>query len=152
MQTLIDLLHADGCSCVIRRGNGGAPGDKAGEIRTFHRRGVADLYDLYTGDPTFLSGAEIADKVVGKGAAALMRIGGIRAVYADVISEAAAALLTEGGINVTFGQKVPYIVNRRGDGRCPLETACGDFPFEALWPVIQDFVKTQRAAEAVPQG
>lgn len=138
MQTLIDLLHTEGCSCVIRNGT---------EIRTFHQRGVADLYDLYTADPTFMAGAEIADKVVGKGAAALMRLGGIRAVYADVISEPAADLLTAGGINVTFGQKVPHIVNRRGDGRCPLETVCGEWPFEALWPVIQNFVKTQRAAE-----
>lgn len=138
MQKLIDLLHAEGCSCVIRNGT---------EIRMFHQRGVADLYDLYTADPTFMAGAEIADKVVGKGAAALMRLGGIRAVYADVISEPAADLLTAGGINVTFDQKVPHIVNRRGDGRCPLETACGEWPFEALWPVIQNFVKTQRAAE-----
>ncbi len=139
MQTLIDLLHAEACSCVIRNGT---------DVRIFKQRGVADLYDLYTGDPTFMAGAEIADKVVGKGAAALMRLGGIRAVYADVISEPAAALLAEGGIGLTFGQKVPHIVNRRGDGFCPLETACGELPFEALWPVIQNFVKTQRAAEA----
>ncbi|MDE7148815.1 MAG: DUF1893 domain-containing protein [Bacteroidales bacterium] len=135
MQTLIDLLHAEGCSCVIRNGT---------EIRTFRQRGVADLYDLYTDDPTFMAGVDIADKVVGKGAAALMRLGGIRAVYADVISEPAADLLTEGGISVTFGQKVPHIVNRRGDGFCPLETVCLDVPFERIFPVIRQFVERLR--------
>jgi iron complex outermembrane receptor protein len=36
-----------------------------------------------------LDGASIADKVIGKGAAALMIAGCIKEVYADVISEAA---------------------------------------------------------------
>lgn len=139
MQTLIDILHAENLSCVMRNGT---------EIRRFRQRGVADLYDLYTGDPAFMAGADLADKVVGRGAAALMRLGGVRRVYADVMSEAAATLLKEGGITPGYGQLVPYIVNRRGDGRCPLETACGDLPFEALFPVIRDFVTRLRRKEA----
>ena len=50
-------------------------------IRTFTQRGVADLYDLLTQEPDFLKGASIADKVVGKGAAALMILGGIRELH-----------------------------------------------------------------------
>ena len=42
------------------------------EVRTFTQRGVADLYDLYQADSAFMKGAAIADKVIGKGAAALM--------------------------------------------------------------------------------
>lgn len=61
MEELINLLHSGGYSCVIANGD---------NIRTFTQRGVADLYDLLTQEPDFLKGASIADKVVGKGAAA----------------------------------------------------------------------------------
>lgn len=61
MEELIDLLHSGGYSCVIAN---------KGKVRTFTQRGVADLYDLLTQEPEFLKGAMIADKVVGKGAAA----------------------------------------------------------------------------------
>ena len=72
MEELINLLHTGGYSCTIANG---------GKIRTFTQRGVADLYDLLTQEPEFLKGALIADKVVGKGAAALMILGGIRIIY-----------------------------------------------------------------------
>ena len=66
MDELIRLLHEGGYSCVIRKE----------EIRTFTQRGVADLYDLLNQHPVFLHGAQVADKVVGKAAAALMVRGG----------------------------------------------------------------------------
>lgn len=65
MDELIRLLHEGGYSCVIRKE----------EIRTFTQRGVADLYDLLNQHPAFLHGAQVADKVVGKAAAALMVLG-----------------------------------------------------------------------------
>ena len=75
MEKLINLLHTGGYSCTIANG---------GKIRTFTQRGVADLYDLLTQEPEFLKGALIADKVVGKGAAALMILGGIKELYTDI--------------------------------------------------------------------
>lgn len=77
LQDLIDLLHERKCSCVLRNG----------EIYTFERRGVEDLYALLREQPGLLLGADVADKVVGKGAAALMVLGRVRRVYADVLSE-----------------------------------------------------------------
>ena len=74
MDELIRLLHEGGYSCVIRKE----------EIRTFTQRGVADLYDLLNQHPVFLHGAQVADKVVGKAAAALMVLGGVREVYTDI--------------------------------------------------------------------
>ncbi len=41
-------------------------------MRIFRERGVADLFRLQHEEPQLLRGAFIADKVVGKGAAALM--------------------------------------------------------------------------------
>ena len=60
MKRLIDILDEGGYSCVIAQGD---------HIRTFTRRGVADLYDLLQEDAAFLHDASVADKVIGKAAA-----------------------------------------------------------------------------------
>ena len=39
-----------------------------------------------------MKGAAIADKVIGKGAAALMVLGGFKTVYADIISTPALVI------------------------------------------------------------
>ena len=67
MNELIDILHQGGYSCVIRKGD---------DTRTFHQRGVADLWQLCQGEEHFLRGARIADKVIGKGASAMIIHGG----------------------------------------------------------------------------
>lgn len=137
MKEIIDLLHKGGFSCVMKNRE---------EIRTFTQRGVADLYDLYQAAPDFMKEASIADKVIGKGAAALMVLGGFKAVYADVISVPAINLLRESGVEVTFSQKVPHIINRDKSGWCPLETACHDLKsVEEMYPVIREFVNKMRA-------
>lgn len=115
MKELIDILHEKKCSCVIRKGN---------TIRTFNQRGVADLYDLVMKEAEFLNGAEIADKVVGKGAAALMTSGGIARLHADVISKPAMSLFEKNNIEVTYTTLTDGIINRKGDGPCPVESMC----------------------------
>lgn len=92
MKELIYMLHAGGYSCVIANGD---------RIRTFTRRGVADLYDLLVQEPEFLHGAFVADKVIGKAAASLMVLGGVRQVYTRTISQPALRLLQEAGVTVS---------------------------------------------------
>lgn len=113
----IEMLHSEGCSCVIVRGD---------EVTLCRQRGVKDLFELLTATPDALEGAFIADKVVGKGAAALMVAGRIEALYADVISLPALSLLGGHGIPVGYGDSVPNIINRSGTGICPVETLCAD--------------------------
>lgn len=115
MHTLIPLLHTGNFSCVIRKGDA---------VRTFTQRGVADLFHLLTTDAPFLLGSSIADKVVGKGAAALMVKGGVAQVYTDVISAPALALLQEQGIAVNYARVVESIRNRAGTDMCPVEKRC----------------------------
>ena len=115
MDALISLLHEGAYSCVIRKG---------AEVRTFHKRGVADLYFLLENEPEFLLGAFVADKVVGKGAAALMILGGVKRVYTDVISTPALDLFKTYGVEVSFSEVTDRIVNRTKDGLCPVETLC----------------------------
>ena len=117
MEELINLLHTGGYSCTIANG---------GKIRTFTQRGVADLYDLLTQEPEFLKGALIADKVVGKGAAALMILGGIKELYTDIISTKALELFRKSDVKVDFAQEVDFIWNRDRTGGCPVETMCSE--------------------------
>lgn len=89
---------------------------------TSYERGVKPLISLLeTGRP--FSGAVAADKTVGAGAAHLYVLLGVRALWANVISDSALGVLKGGGIEVYYGECVPYIINRRGDGMCPIESA-----------------------------
>lgn len=136
MTNLIDLLHSGNYSCVIRNDN---------EIRTFSQRGVADLYDLLKKEPGFLNGASIADKVVGKAAAALMILGGIKELYTDLISEPAIELLNDSNVEVVYKHSVPFIQNRDKSGWCPLETLCyQEKSVNAILPLIDDFISRMR--------
>lgn len=114
-QWIIDLLTTENCSCVI--GNGAT-------VRSFYGRGVSDLYRLLTEEPEFLRGAFVADKVVGRGAAALMILGGVKGVFARVISTPALEFFRTYGVDAAFATEVPHIINRQGTDWCPLEKRC----------------------------
>lgn len=135
----IDRLFAERCSCVICHGS---------DTRIFRERGVKDLYRLLKEEPGFLHGAFVADKVVGKGAAALLVLGGVEGVYADVISRPALDLLEKNAVGAGYGFCVPHIVNRTRTGRCPLETRCDGLqtPEECL-AQIEDFIETIKRGE-----
>lgn len=114
-------------------------------IRTFDGRGVSDLHRLLYEEPEALEGATVADKVVGKGAAALMAAAHVGAVYAEVISRPALNLLEEAGISTNFGQLADGIMNRAGTGPCPLEARCMNCltPEECL-PEIESFIREMK--------
>jgi iron complex outermembrane receptor protein len=137
MDKLIKRLHDGSHSLVV---------ENDGSIHTYDGRGVSDLYDLLKNYPSLLKGARIADKVVGKGAAALMAVGGVRTVYADLISEPALELLMAERVHVSFGKIVHYIKNRTGDGVCPVETLCGECATASeCIPLIDKFIAEMRA-------
>ena len=136
MKELIDMLHAGNYSCVIANGE---------RIRTFTQRGVADLYDLLTQEPDFLHGASVADKVIGKAAASLMVLGGVREVDTRTISQPALRLLQEAGVTVNCDEVVDHIINRTHTGWCPMEQASRDLhTAEEIFPVIKEFISNQR--------
>lgn len=133
-RALIDLLLAERCSCVIRSRD---------EIRIFRERGVKDLYHLLCNRPEFLRDAFVADKVVGKAAAALMMLGGVRELHAEVISRQALELLSASDMAVTYHIAVPYIINRSKSGWCPLENRCRDLhTAEECLVRIEDFIRS----------
>lgn len=118
MKQLIDILHNEGLTLVVQSSDG--------TLHRFTQRGVKDLLTLVTEQPQVLHGALIADKAVGKAAAACMIVGGVKHIYADIMSEPALALLQAHGIMAEFGKLVDHIINRTGDDWCPMERLSHD--------------------------
>lgn len=120
MMTLEDLtriLHDGRHSLVVAHGQ---------DVRVYDGRGVSDLYKLVKTGSGVLLGASVADKVVGKAAAALMMKGGVKEVVADVVSEQALSLVSGSDLRVECSRTAPHIINRAGTGWCPLEAKCKD--------------------------
>ena len=118
MKELINILHDEGLTLVVR--------SEDGMTYRFTQRGVKDLLTLVTEQPDLLKGALIADKAVGKAAAACMVIGGVKHVHADVMSEPALALLQAHGTMAEYTTLTHHIINRAGDGWCPMERLSRD--------------------------
>lgn len=132
-------------TAILRHGNHSLAVAMAdGTVATFDSRGIADLYRLLDQTPHLLRGTDIADKVVGKGAAALMIAGRVNSVHAIVISTPARRLLETSSVEVTFDCEVPAIRNRRGDGICPVEALCMDCTTaDECLPRIKTFINSQ---------
>lgn len=138
-----DLLRSGNHSLVIDNG----------EVRTFDGKGVKDLLRLLNEEPQVLNGAKIADKVVGKAAAALMVLGKVREVYAELISTSAVELLRKYGVAVSFGNETDHIMNRDQTGWCPMETACRnvDSPTDMLRAIKQKMAEMINRKQTVNQ-
>ena len=130
---LIDTLHKGTYSCVIYNHD---------TIIECHERGIKDLFRILNTCPATLQDAMVADKVVGKGAAALMILGRVRQIYADVLSKPALNLLNSTDIIVSYGELVENIINRTGTGICPVEDLCKDCTTATdCLPLIENFTK-----------
>lgn len=116
-QNAIDTLHREKCSCVILKNN---------ELSIYRGPGISDLLRILKTDPDELKGAFVADKVIGKASAAMLILGEVEAVHADLISESAINLLHGYNIDVTFGEKTAVILNRAKNDICPMEKICSE--------------------------
>lgn len=101
----------DGVSCVLVRGD---------VIRVSKKRGIAPMLG-FIADGCDMRGFSAADRIVGKAAAMLFCKAGISEVYAEVLSSAGKEFLDAHGIPVTFGVLTDRILNRAGNGICPME-------------------------------
>ena len=116
-----------------------------GEVFTSQERGVKPLLHLLTEKKGFLKGASVADKVIGKAAALLMVLGEIKEVHTLIISEPAIKVFEKYNIPCYYDKKVERIVNRTGDGLCPMETLCLDVEEpKKVFQKITDFIKTMK--------
>ncbi|MBQ4642380.1 MAG: DUF1893 domain-containing protein [Oscillospiraceae bacterium] len=93
---------------------------REGEIIAFHTgRGVAPVLQMYQQGQ--LAGSILVDKVVGKAAAMVMTRGGVVGCHAVTMSKAALQWFQQQRIQITYDYLTEYIVNRTGDGMCPME-------------------------------
>ncbi len=88
-------------------------------------RGVGTLLE-YIEKGVCLESFSCADRVVGKGAAFLYLLLGVRCVYAPVMSRSAKSVLDKFGIVALYDNLVDRIINRSGNGFCPVESAVMD--------------------------
>ena len=108
---LLTLLDDNGYSCVVRN---------RGITTSYTQHGVRDLLVLQDGDR--LTGAVIADKTIGRAAAWLLVAGNVREVYTHTVCTPAREILENAGIVLHADNEIPYIVNKQGDGQCPLDS------------------------------
>lgn len=106
-------LETGGYTCVLCRDD---------TVYTATERGVKPLLNWVEAGWE-LSGFSAADRVVGRGAAFLYCLLGVKEVYAQVMSRPAAQVLEDHGIAVFSDNLVDGIINRKGTGPCPFEAA-----------------------------
>ena len=118
------LLESGNYTCVVCKND---------LVYTTSQRGVAPLLHWLDSDLD-LSGFSAADRVVGRGAAFLYCLLGVKEVYSKVMSRPAEQVLQAHGIHAEAETFVDGIINRTGTGPCPFEAAVMDItdPKEAL--------------------
>ena len=106
---------------------------KRESVITHDGRGISPMIELID-NKTDLNGYSAADLIVGKAAALLFIKAGIAEVFAQVMSEAAAKELNDRHIPFKYDKLVKRIINRKGDGICPMEQTVEDIedPEEAF--------------------
>ena len=106
-------LLDDGATCALVKGD---------SCVCSSERGVSFLFSLVSEKKNF-DGYSVADKIVGKAAAYLLVLLGVKTVFASVISRPALRVLQDGGASVRYDVVCPYVINRSGTAPCPMETA-----------------------------
>lgn len=111
VRSAVNLISEGTASCVVIKGNM--------IVRTANGRGIGPVIKLY--EDGVLEDAFIVDKIVGKAAAMVFTLAGVKACYGVTISRTALQWLKEHGVYAEYENCVDAIVNRRGDGICPME-------------------------------
>ena len=114
---MLDMLNEQGLSLLVFNHD---------SLTTHANRGVQDLLQLISEQPERLQGAVVADKIIGKAAAAIMATGGVREVHTNIICTPARQLLEQQGILVFATEEVPMILNRDRSSMCPIDTQIAD--------------------------
>lgn len=117
-------LLKNGHTCVLCKDD---------SVITTNERGVMPLVEWIDEGKVF-TGYSVADKVIGKAAALLYVTLGVKKVYTPVLSQKASDVFEEHQIEYWYDTLTQAIINRKGDGFCPMETVVKttDDPEEAL--------------------
>lgn len=108
----LEVLTQGGYTCAIFKG--GKP------LFTSQKNGIRPLLEVLEAGLD-AAGATAADKIVGKAAALLYVLMQVAEVHTEVLSQAGLAVLQAHGIQVQYNVLAGQIINRKGDGPCPME-------------------------------
>ncbi|MCD7945697.1 MAG: DUF1893 domain-containing protein [Clostridiales bacterium] len=119
---------------------------RGGETFSRTERGVYPLVD-WLRQGADLRGCSAADRVVGRAAAFLYVLMGVKAVYGTLMSEGGRQVLEQHGIRGSWDTLVPSIRNRTNTGICPMEQAVKSTqtPEEAYQAVGETLERIQAA-------
>ena len=115
---------------------------KDGNILTSKQNGgIRPLFDAVSELGDEMEGSCIADKVIGKAAAALCISAGVKGVYTPVMSRAANELLANNGIIHSTHLLAPWILNKDRSDLCPLEKlTMGTDNWKDIVEIVKEFV------------
>ena len=99
---------------------------KNGDIKEYYQDRIKDIKSILMEDKNLLKEAIIADKVIGKVAASILTVAGVKEIYADIISKFAIPVLEKNNIKYQYNKKVEYIKNKDNTGMCPMENKYKD--------------------------
>lgn len=88
--------------------------------------GIKPIINKLNDDICYFKGLTVADKIVGKASAMLLVLSGVKEVNAVVLSKAGKSILDKHNIEYTYEELSEYIINRKGDGMCPMEETVKD--------------------------
>ena len=111
-----EMLSRGGYTLVVCSG---------GRVYISEEKGIKPLLELVKSQDDW-SGAYAADKIVGKAAAMLYTLLGIKVVFAEVLGEKAKEIFDKNGIEFECNTLTENIINRQGTGLCPMEEAVKD--------------------------
>lgn len=111
IRSAINLISEGTASCVVLKDNT--------IVKTQCDRGIGPVIRLY--ESGVLKDAFVVDKIIGKAAAMVMTLGGVKGCYGVTMSASAVAWLKAHQVSVQYETCVEAIINRKGDGICPME-------------------------------
>lgn len=91
-------------------------------IYTSQKQGIAPMLDFLAAG-TVLRHFSAADKIIGKAAAMLFALAGVDGVYGEIMSKEAVPIFKRYNIDYSYSVLTDRIINRSGDGICPMEQA-----------------------------
>lgn len=118
LEEVKSILYDKKASLVVGYANG--------DIKEYYKEKIIDIKNIIQKNPKSLKDAVVADKVLGKVAASILIVAGVKEIYTDVISSLAIPILEENSIKYQYLNKVDYIKNKNNTGMCPMENKFKD--------------------------
>lgn len=114
LEKIVYILKQNDASLVVAYNDG--------TIKEYYNDRIIDLVSILKENENALKQSVVADKVVGKVAASIMAVSGVKELHADTLSKIAIPVLENAKIKYSYGKLVDYIKNKDKTKMCPMET------------------------------